>query len=138
MVDAAERYAAEDKKRREEAEKLNAADAACYEAEKLLANFAGKLDEALKKRIETALHDTKDALLKKEVTLATERGAALNKVLQEAGGVLYSQAVQDSDRQAAREKRPARKLRAAKSSMPNTKRAKRALDRGGVWSVECV
>ena len=96
MVEDAERYADADKKRREDAEKLNAADAGCYEAEKMLANFADKLTDDLKKRIETALRETKEALLKKDATLATERAEALKKVLQEAGAVLYSQSGQAS------------------------------------------
>lgn len=91
MVEDADRYADADKKRREDAEKLNAADSTCYEAEKLLANFADKLTDDLKKRIETALRETKEVLLKKEVSLATERAEALKKVLREAGAVLYSQ-----------------------------------------------
>ena len=91
MVEDAERYADADKKRREAAEQLNAADAACYEAEKLLANFADKLTDDLKKRIESASRETKEALLKKDVTLAAERAEALKKVLKEAGAVLYAQ-----------------------------------------------
>ena len=96
MVDDAEHYADADKKRREDAEKLNAADAGCYEAEKMLANFADKLTDDLKKRIETALRETKEALLKKDAPLATERAEALKKILQEAGAVLYSQSGQAS------------------------------------------
>ena len=91
MVEDAERYAEADKKRREDAEKLNTADAACYEAEKLLANFADKLTDELKKRIETASREAKEALLRKDVSLATERAESLKKVLKEAGAVLYAQ-----------------------------------------------
>ncbi|HXU93689.1 MAG TPA: molecular chaperone DnaK [Gallionella sp.] len=91
MVEDAERYADADKKRREDAEKLNTADSTCYEAEKLLANFADKMTDDLKKRIDTALRETKEALMKKDATLATERAEALKKVLQEAGAVLYAQ-----------------------------------------------
>ena len=96
MVTEAEHFADADKARRNDAEKLNAADATCYEAEKLLANFSAKLTEDLKKRIETALRETKDALLKKEVNAATERADALKKLLQEAGAVIYSQSGQAS------------------------------------------
>lgn len=96
MVDDAERYADADKKRREDAEKLNTADSNCYEAEKMLANFSEKLTDDLKRRIENALRETKDALLKKDVNLATERAEALKKVLGEAGAVLYSQSGQAS------------------------------------------
>lgn len=94
MVEDAARYADADKKRRDDAEKLNAADSTCYEAEKLLANFATKLTDELKHRIEAALRETKEALLKKEVALATERSEALKKVLKEAGAVLYTQSGQ--------------------------------------------
>lgn len=91
MVTDAERFADADKARRNDAEKLNAADATCYEAEKLLANFSAKLTDDLKKRIETALRETKEALLKKEVNTATEHADALKKLLQEAGAVIYAQ-----------------------------------------------
>lgn len=94
MVEEAERYADADKKRRDDAEKLNAADSICYEAEKMLANFATKLTDELKKRIEAALRETKEALVRKDVVLSTERADALKKVLKEAGAVLYTQSGQ--------------------------------------------
>lgn len=94
MVEEAERYADADKQRREQAEKLNAADAVCYEAEKLLANFADKLTDDLRQRVESALRETKQALLGKDVALAGERAEALKKVLKEAGAVLYTQSGQ--------------------------------------------
>jgi molecular chaperone DnaK len=50
----------------------------------------------LRKRIDSSLRETKEALLKKDVALATERAEALKKVLQEAGAVLYSQSGQAS------------------------------------------
>lgn len=96
MVNDAEHYADADKKRREDAEKLNASDSTCYEAEKLLANFSDKLTGDLKSRIESRLRETKEALLKKEVGSATERADALKKILQEAGAVIYSQSGQAS------------------------------------------
>lgn len=94
MVEDAERYANADKKRREDAEKLNTADATCYEAEKMLANFADRLSDDVKKRIESALRETKEGLLKKDVALATQRAENLRKVLQEAGSTLYGQSGQ--------------------------------------------
>ena len=39
MIDQAQQYAEQDKKRREEADKLNAADSICYQAERTLADF---------------------------------------------------------------------------------------------------
>jgi molecular chaperone DnaK len=94
MVEDAQRYAEADQKRRADAEKLNAADAGCYEAEKMLANFSDKLTEELRRRIETSLRETKEALMRKDASLATEKAEALRKVLQEAGAVLYSQSGQ--------------------------------------------
>ena len=94
MVDEAARNADADKKRREDAEQLNAADAQCYEAERMLANFSDKITDDLKNRIKSALRDTKEAMLGKDVVLASERTEVLKKVMQEAGAVLYSQSGQ--------------------------------------------
>ncbi len=94
MVDDAAHYAEADKKRREDAEKLNAADAICYEAEKMLANFADKLADDLKGRLEASLRETKEAFIKKDVALVTERAEALKKLLKEAGTTLYAQSGQ--------------------------------------------
>lgn len=94
MVEDAERYAEVDKKRRDDAEKLNAADSVCYEAEKMLADYASKLANDLKERMESRLRDTKDALLKKDVVQAMSHAENLKKVLKEAGVALYSQSGQ--------------------------------------------
>ena len=57
----------------------------------MLSNFADKLTDELKKKIETGLRETKEALTRKDVALATERAEALKKVLKEAGATLYAQ-----------------------------------------------
>ncbi|MFA6061917.1 MAG: molecular chaperone DnaK [Gallionella sp.] len=90
MVGDAERYAGEDKKRHDDAEKLNAADATCYEAEKLLAHFPDKLTVEIKNRIESCLHETKQAMFQKSVESATTHAEELKKVLQEAGAAIYA------------------------------------------------
>jgi molecular chaperone DnaK len=94
MVEEAQRYAEQDKQRREAAEKLNAADSICYQAEKTLADFGPKLSEDLRKRIEAALREVREALAKRDAALATSRAESLKTVLQEAGKALYSQAAQ--------------------------------------------
>jgi molecular chaperone DnaK len=96
MVAEAERYAEADRKRREDAEKLNAADTTCYQAERTLADFAEKLTAELRQHLESALRETREALSKRDVTLATERAEALKRVLQEAGSTLYAQTTQAS------------------------------------------
>jgi molecular chaperone DnaK len=94
MVEEAEHYAEADRQRREDAEKLNDADAVCYQAERTLADFGDKLTADLRQRLESAQRETREALSKRDATLATERADALKRVLQEAGGTLYAQATQ--------------------------------------------
>jgi molecular chaperone DnaK len=55
MIDQAQRYAEDDRKRRETADKLNAADSICYQAERTLAEFGAKLPADLRGRVEAAL-----------------------------------------------------------------------------------
>lgn len=96
MVQDAERYAAEDRQRREAADALNTADAVCYEAEKMLADFADKLSSDVRTRLETGLRETRAALAQRDVPLSSSRSAALKRVMQEAGGALYAQATQQT------------------------------------------
>lgn len=91
MVREAEQFADADKKRREEAEALNEAEALCYQAEKMLADFSDKLTAELRDRVEQARRDTKEACGKRDATLAKEKAEVLRKVLKEAGVVIYAQ-----------------------------------------------
>jgi molecular chaperone DnaK len=91
MIREAEQHADEDKNRREEADKLNSADSICYEAERLLGEFSGKITADMKDRIEAALRDARGALAKRDVAAATEKADALRKLLKEAGVAIYSQ-----------------------------------------------
>ncbi len=94
MEREAETYAEADRKRREEAEVLNEADSLCYQAEKLLADFAQKLTAELKDRIEQARRATKEACTKRDAPAAKEKAEALRRVLKEAGTVIYAQSPQ--------------------------------------------
>jgi molecular chaperone DnaK len=94
MMDQAQEFAEQDKKRREEAEKLNNADAVCYQAERTLADFGAKLSDDLRRRIESALQETRDAHGKRDADLASQKADALKAVLQEAGRTLYAEAPQ--------------------------------------------
>jgi molecular chaperone DnaK len=91
MVDEAERYAEADKKRREDADTLNAADAMCYQAEKTTADFGDKLTDELKGRIEAARRETREAIAKKDAALAKDKTEKLGALLKEAGAVIYAQ-----------------------------------------------
>ena len=91
MVDEAEKYAEADKKRRDEAETLNAADAMCYQAEKMLADFGDKLTDEIKQRIDKARLETLEAVKSHDAALAKQRSEALGEILKEAGTSVYAQ-----------------------------------------------
>lgn len=91
MVQEAEKYAEEDKKRKETAEKLNSADSVCYEAERLLADYGDKVDAALRGEIEAKLKETKESVEKRDADGAAQRSEGLKEAMKKAGSVIYSQ-----------------------------------------------
>jgi molecular chaperone DnaK len=101
MIDEAKRYAEEDRKRRETAEKLNEADSVLYQAERLLAEHGEKLAQEVRSRIETALREGRAALASRDAALAAQRSDALKGLLQEAGKALYAQAAASAGPQTA-------------------------------------
>jgi molecular chaperone DnaK len=98
MVAEAERYAEEDRRRREEAEALNSADGLCYEAERTLAEHGEKLEAALRARIDAALREAREACQRRDAKLAREKGEALKAALQEVGRTLYARAAAETPR----------------------------------------
>jgi molecular chaperone DnaK len=94
MMDQAQRYAEEDKKRRETADTLNAADSVCYQAERTLAEFGAKLPADLRGRVEPALREAREPVAKRDAPAAEQKANALKTVLQEPGQALYAQAPQ--------------------------------------------
>ena len=90
MVQEAERYAEEDSKRRQTAEKLNEADGLCYEADRFLADYAAKLPDEVTTKIQVARQQLNDALTKKELESLGQRMEALKSALKEGGAVLYA------------------------------------------------
>jgi len=90
MIDEAERYAEADKKRREDADAINAADSMSYQAEKTLADFGDKIDADLKARIESVRAEVREAVSKKDASLAREKSERLAKLLKEAGTAIYA------------------------------------------------
>ncbi len=91
MIEEAERHAEEDRKRREAAEKLNAADSLCYQAERMLAEHGTQLSAELRGRLETELQQTREAVVKRDAEAASSRSEGLSRALQEAGASLYAQ-----------------------------------------------
>lgn len=91
MINEAERYAQQDRKRREEVEKLNNADAICYQAEKTLADFGDKISKKLRDKIDNLLRETRQAISKHDAGRAIEKAEELKRELQVAGGTIYAQ-----------------------------------------------
>ncbi len=91
MVKEAEQYAEEDRRRREEAEKLNDAEATAYQAERVLGDFSGRLPDDMRRRLESGAREVREAVGKRDARLASERAEALKKDVREAGAALYAQ-----------------------------------------------
>ena len=89
MVKDAERFAEEDKKRREAAEAKNNAESLIHTTERQLAEHADKVDAALKSEIEAALADAKAAVEGGESDVMTEKAQALAQVSMKLGQAIY-------------------------------------------------
>ena len=88
-VKEAEKFAAEDKKRKEEVEARNQADSLVYQTEKNLKDLEGKLSSEDKARIEAELNNVKEALKGTDtegIKAATEE---LTKVFYDISGKIY-------------------------------------------------
>ncbi|MDG6947947.1 MAG: Hsp70 family protein, partial [Nitrososphaerota archaeon] len=88
----AEKYAEEDRRKKEEAELRNEADSMIYTAEATRKQLAGKLDKAADSKIDAAVQRLKNAVDGKESSRIKSELEDLRKVLQEAGGSVYQQA----------------------------------------------
>jgi molecular chaperone DnaK len=118
MVDDAERFAEDDKRRREQAEKLNNADAICYQGERFLADFGDKTSSDLRARIEVHIRDIKGAVASKNAETASAHADALKNVLQEAGKSIYAEASAGAGAKEAEQASPRPEPRPADTSRP--------------------
>jgi molecular chaperone DnaK len=91
MVKDAERFADEDKKRREAAEAKNNAESLIHTTERQLVEHADKVDAALKAEIEAAIAETKTAVEGGEPDAMTEKAQALAQVAMKLGQAIYEQ-----------------------------------------------
>jgi molecular chaperone DnaK len=92
MIKEAEQFAEEDRRRREQADALNNADAICYQGERFLADFGDKIAAEQRASIDKQLKDLKTTIVKTDASAATAQAETLKKLLQEAGAALYAQA----------------------------------------------
>ncbi len=90
MVREAEEHAAEDKKRREDAETRNSAEQLVYSTEKLLTDNDDKLSDDVKTDVRAAVTELKTALEGDDLAAVTAKQSALVTASQKIGEALYS------------------------------------------------
>ena len=89
MVRDAEKFADEDKKRREQAETRNQADSLVHSTEKQLEEHGDKISADLKSQVEAALADTKTALEGDDLDAINGKVQALTEVAMKMGQEIY-------------------------------------------------
>lgn len=94
MVRQADQFAAEDQKRKEEADLRNSADNLVYSAERLTKELAGKITNEQSEQVTKTVADLRQALAGKDVGAIKQKVDALQKVLQEIGTAAYQQVAQ--------------------------------------------
>ncbi len=98
MQKEAEKFAEEDKKRKEDAEIINEADALVYSTEKLLKEVEGKVDDKKIKDIKKHIDELKELLKEKDVPKIKHKLEELNKIVQEASTELYKKAAEEQSK----------------------------------------
>jgi len=91
MVQDAEKFADEDKKRREQAEARNQADSLVHATEKQLEENGDKVDAETKTAVEEALAETKTALEGDDVDAINAKAQALTDAAMKMGQQIYEQ-----------------------------------------------
>jgi molecular chaperone DnaK len=94
MVKQAEQFAADDQKRKEEAELRNQADNMIYTAERLTKELAAKISKEQSESVMKGIAELREALAGKDVGVIKQKLEALQKTLQEIGTAAYQQVSQ--------------------------------------------
>lgn len=100
-VKDAERFAAEDTKRREEIEVRNAADSLIYASEKMLKEAGDVATAEQKEKIQKAIDDLKNAEAGGEVSEIKTKTEALQSAIYELSSAMYQKAAQQAQQQQA-------------------------------------
>ena len=92
MVADAEAHAAEDARRREEAEAVNNADSLVYQVEKLLAEAGDSVPADQRSEVEAKLGELKSAIDEKDLDRIRSATEELSAISQQIGAAMYEQA----------------------------------------------
>ncbi|OGY16072.1 MAG: molecular chaperone DnaK [Candidatus Chisholmbacteria bacterium RIFCSPHIGHO2_01_FULL_49_18] len=108
MKGDAEKFAEEDRKKKELAEARNQADTLIFTAEKSLKDAGGKVKDEDKKAVEEKIKSLKDLLAKEEATKEELEKATneLSEVLQKIGSAMYEQVKKEEEAKKGEEKKP--------------------------------
>jgi len=90
-VKEAEKFAAEDKRRKEEAEIRNNADSMVYQSEKTLKDLGDKLSPEDRSKIETEINNVKEALKGNDMARIKSATEALTKAFYDISAKIYQQ-----------------------------------------------
>jgi len=101
MVNEAQQFAEDDKKRKEEVEARNTADSLLYTAEKTKTDLAGKLNPELVDKVNAAMVSLKAALEGKDSARIKTETEKLQKVIGEAGSAAYQETAREAAQQQA-------------------------------------
>lgn len=106
MKDEARANEEEDKKKKEEIDKLNSADAMIFQTEKQLKEYGDKIPAEKKGPIENALNQLKEAHKNKDIAGIDSALAALNTAWQAASQEMYNATQQQGGQQAGQQAGP--------------------------------
>jgi len=125
MMKEAEKFAEEDKKRKEEAEVRNNADSLIYTAEKTKTDLADKLGKEQVQKIDEATAKLRETLSGKDFEKIKAKNEELAKVLQEVGTVIYQQAAAEKAKQGETEQAKEPKERVVDADYEEVKEEKK-------------
>jgi molecular chaperone DnaK len=94
MVRDAERFAAQDAKRKEEVEAINHADNLVYTTEKSLRDYGDKISQTERGEIESGINDLKQAIKDKNLDRIKQTTDALTKASHKLAEAIYAQTTQ--------------------------------------------
>lgn len=99
MIKEAEKYAEQDRVKKDEAETRNQADSLLYTVEKTLKDLGDKVSKDQKEKLDKASADLRSALTGRDMTTIKSKMEDLSKILQEVGAAVYQQAAQKTAQQ---------------------------------------
>jgi len=103
MIREAEKYAEQDRRKKEEATLKNEAESLLYTVDKAMSEYGSKLSEETRNRIKAASDKLREAIKKSDIQEIKTSMESLRKEAQEIGAVLYQQSAQTGEKREQKE-----------------------------------